>query len=258
MTNAVFGAKQLPPFTGEARVTIRDDAPREALKAKNVREHQVRGVFSTLNLAGGDEKNHTRCSVGNGKNGVESLAILRHLGDTEDSVHADILPFPRGRGRGWSKPCSPRRSGLTCWQLGQTRTNSATSCFMLGKEYWRATKSKVFRGPNAPEEYQCGTECGQTALCCAARRCGHGPKDVHDSTRCGSRSYQRHRNVLRKCEVKLVRVFPVVGGGSNHRATEGSGSQARSGVRGRVGNPGDVRDIQVKHANVRKPSNVTG
>ena len=56
MTNAVFGAKQLPPFTGEARVTIRDDAPREAMKAKNVREHQVRGVFSTLNLAGTDEK----------------------------------------------------------------------------------------------------------------------------------------------------------------------------------------------------------
>ena len=27
------GAKQLPQFTGEARVTIRDDAPREAMKA---------------------------------------------------------------------------------------------------------------------------------------------------------------------------------------------------------------------------------
>ena len=36
VTNDEFRAKQLPPFTGEARVTIRDDAPREAMKAKNV------------------------------------------------------------------------------------------------------------------------------------------------------------------------------------------------------------------------------
>ena len=58
--------------------------------------------------------------------------------------------------------------------------------------------------------------------------------------------------------VKLVRVFPVVGVGTNHTTTEGGGRQAGDGVRGRVGNPVDVRDIQVKHANVRKPSNVTG
>ena len=76
VTNAVFGAKQLPPFTGEARVTIRDDAPREALKAKNVREHQVRGVFGTLSLTSGDKMNHTCCSVGNGKNGIEILSIF--------------------------------------------------------------------------------------------------------------------------------------------------------------------------------------
>ena len=48
VTNVGFGAKQLPPCTGEARVTIRDDAPLEAMKAKNVPEHQVRGVFGTL------------------------------------------------------------------------------------------------------------------------------------------------------------------------------------------------------------------
>jgi len=59
--------------------------------------------------------------------------------------------FTVGMGRGWSKPCSPRRSGLTCWHVGQTRTNSATSCFMLGNEYWRATTSKVFRGPQCPQ-----------------------------------------------------------------------------------------------------------
>jgi len=34
VTNVEFGAKQLPPFTGEARVTIRDDVPLEATKAK--------------------------------------------------------------------------------------------------------------------------------------------------------------------------------------------------------------------------------
>ena len=58
--------------------------------------------------------------------------------------------------------------------------------------------------------------------------------------------------------VKLVRVFSVVCGGSNHNATDGVGRQARKGVRGRVGNTRDVRDIQVEHANVRKPSNVKG
>ena len=98
VTNAEFRAEQLPPITGEARVTIRDDAPRKAMKAKNVPEHQVRGVFGTLNLASGDEMNHTRCSVGNGNNSSESLAVARHLGETEDPVHTDKLPFPRGEG----------------------------------------------------------------------------------------------------------------------------------------------------------------
>ena len=84
----------MPPCTGEARVTIRVDAPLEAMKAKTVPEHQVRGVFGTLNLAGGDELNQTRCSVGNGKNGVESLAISRHLVKAEDPAHTNRLPFP--------------------------------------------------------------------------------------------------------------------------------------------------------------------
>ena len=70
----------------------------------------------------------------------------------------------------------------------------------------------------------------------------------------GSRSIEI---VCASAGVKRVRVFSVVGGGTNHRTTEGEGRQAREAVRGRVGNPGDVRDIQVKHANVRKPSNVT-
>ena len=47
VTTAKFRAKQFPPVTGDARVTIRDDAPLEAMKAKNVLEHQVRGVFGT-------------------------------------------------------------------------------------------------------------------------------------------------------------------------------------------------------------------
>ena len=98
MTNAEFRAEQLPPVTGEARVTIRDDAPREAMKAKNVPEHQVRGVFGTLILASGDEMNHTCCAVGNGKNGIESLAIARHLGETEDPVRIYRLPFLRWNG----------------------------------------------------------------------------------------------------------------------------------------------------------------
>ena len=98
MTNVEFGAKQLPPFTGEARVTIGDDAPRKAMKAKTVPEHQVRGAFSTLNLASGDEMNHTRCSVGNGKNGSERLAVARRLVEAEDPVHTGRLPFPRGDG----------------------------------------------------------------------------------------------------------------------------------------------------------------
>ena len=143
VTNAEFETKQLSQFTDEPMVTIRDNAPLEAMNAKTVTEHHVRGIFSTLNLAGGDEMNHTRCSVCNCKNDIESIAILRHLGKTEDPVHCH---FRVGSGRCLSKPCSPQRSGLTCWHVGQTRTNSATSCFMLVKEYWRATKLKVFRG----------------------------------------------------------------------------------------------------------------
>ena len=88
MTNAKFRAKQLPSFTGEACVTIRDDAPRKAMKAKNVPEHQ----------SSGDEMNYTRCFVGNGKYSSESLAVARHLGETEDPVHTNRLPFPRGEG----------------------------------------------------------------------------------------------------------------------------------------------------------------
>ena len=38
--------------------------------------------------------NHTRCYVDNRKNGVASLAVARHLGEAEDPVHADRLPFP--------------------------------------------------------------------------------------------------------------------------------------------------------------------
>ena len=57
VTNAEFRAKQLPPFTGEARVTIGDDAPRKAMNARNVAKHHVRGVFGILILAGGDEMN---------------------------------------------------------------------------------------------------------------------------------------------------------------------------------------------------------
>ena len=98
VTNAEFRAEQLPPVTGEAGVTIRDDAPRKAMKANNVPEHQVRGVFGTLILASGDEMNHTRCSVGNGKNSSESLAVARHLEETEVPVHTDRLPFPCGEG----------------------------------------------------------------------------------------------------------------------------------------------------------------
>ena len=66
------------------------------MKAKNVPEHHVRGVLRTLNVAGGDEMNHPRCSVGSCKNGIESIAISRHFGETGDPVHADRLPFPRG------------------------------------------------------------------------------------------------------------------------------------------------------------------
>ena len=98
MTNAEFRAMQLPPFTAEAGVTNRDDAPWEGMKAKNVPEHHVHGVFGTLILATGDERNHLRCSVGNGKNGIEILAVARHIWETEDSVHTYRLPFPRGQG----------------------------------------------------------------------------------------------------------------------------------------------------------------
>ena len=58
--------------------------------------------------------------------------------------------------------------------------------------------------------------------------------------------------------VKLVRVFPVVGWGSNHSAAEGGGRQSINGVRGPVGNTRGVRDIQVEYANVRKPETLTG
>ena len=51
----------------------------------------------------------------------------------------------------------------------------------------------------------------------------------------GSRSIEM---VCASAGVKLVRVFPVVGVGTNHRTTESVGRQAREGVRGRVGNPG--------------------
>ena len=68
------------------------------MKAKNVPEHQVRGVFGTLNLASWDEMNHTRCPIGNGKNGIESLAIARHLVETEDPVRTYRLPFLRWNG----------------------------------------------------------------------------------------------------------------------------------------------------------------
>ena len=98
VTNAEFVATWLPPFTGEARVTIRYDAPPEAMKARNVPEHQVRGVFGALNLNGGNKMNHTRCLVCNGKNGIELLAISRHLWETEDPVPTDRLPFQRGEG----------------------------------------------------------------------------------------------------------------------------------------------------------------
>jgi len=67
------------------------------MKARNVPEHHIRGVCGTLSLTM-DEMNHTRSSVGNRKDGVEILAISRHLVESEDSVHTYRLPFPRDKG----------------------------------------------------------------------------------------------------------------------------------------------------------------
>ena len=55
------------------------------------------------------------------------------------------------------------------------------------------------------------------------------------------RVYEGSRSIEMVCAsagVKILRVFPVVGGGTNHRTTEGGGRQAREGVRDRVDNPG--------------------
>ena len=55
VTNAEFVAKQLPQFTGEARVTILNDAPREAIKATNV--PKLQSAVSSTSRSVSDRKN---------------------------------------------------------------------------------------------------------------------------------------------------------------------------------------------------------
>ena len=65
------------------------------MQATNVSEHHVpvRSVVLAPDLECGDEMYHALFSVSKRRDGVEGLAILRHLGEADDPVHVHGLPL---------------------------------------------------------------------------------------------------------------------------------------------------------------------
>ena len=67
------------------------------------------------------------------------------------------------------RPCSPRLSGLTAWQVGQVFTNSATNWRMWGSCTSAPQGQAFFSVPNVLGALQCDKSRWLRAPCCAGR-----------------------------------------------------------------------------------------